>query len=94
MARGRGPRKCRRCGYYGCECAPMVARTGGGNGAYGTMGSQSMYYEERPNGSTDIFPDGMPRGSHEDFPHDHIVMDSSGDVTFARFGGEITMDDR
>ena len=31
MARGRGLRKYRRCGYYGCECAPMVTRPSSGN---------------------------------------------------------------
>ncbi len=67
-------------------------RNNNGNGAYGTMGSRSMYYEEKPDGSTDIFPDGMPRGHHDDFPHDHIVVDTDGDVGFTRIDGEVTMD--
>lgn len=61
---------------------------------YGQIGNDSMYYDTNPDGSTNIFPDGQPRGQHTDFPHDKMIVEKDGEVTYYREDGEPTMDSR
>jgi len=59
---------------------------------YGEMDGQSVYYEQDED-RLDIFPQGMPRGHHSQFAHDHIVAQGEN-VTYMRLGGQVIVDDR
>lgn len=51
------------------------------------MDGQSCFWDERQDGSgkTDIFPDGMPDGSHNDrLNHEHIVTDRDNNIVYWR----------
>ena len=46
------------------------------------MDGQSCYWDtNEENGTTNIFPDGMPRNRHD---HEHIVVDSDNNVVYWR----------
>lgn len=53
-----------------------------------------MYYEQDDD-RLDIFPQGVPRGHHRQFPHDHIVAQGEN-VTYMRVGDQVVVnnDDR
>jgi len=55
---------------------------------YGMMNGRPMYYEQHPDG-THIFPDGMPRGHHSNFPHDHMFVNPDGGVEYMRQGNQV-----
>ena len=49
---------------------------------WGIMDGQSCYWDtNEENGTTNIFPDGMPRNRHD---HEHIVVDSDNNVVYWR----------
>lgn len=49
-------------------------------GYYGTYDDQPAWIDQNPDGTTNIFPGGHPsRG-----PHDHIVFNRDGGVTYMR----------
>lgn len=48
-----------------------------------------MTYDVRADGGMDIFPGGLPRGPHEQMPHDHIVTNADGGVIYMREGGQV-----
>jgi hypothetical protein len=51
-----------------------------------------MYYE-KDGDRLDIFPQGMPRGHHSQFPHDHTVVQGEN-VTYMRVDDHVIVDDR
>ena len=61
---------------------------------YGTIGSRSMYYDTNPDGSTNVFPDGMPSDHHSRSPHDKMIVEHDGTVSYNREGDDVITDDR
>lgn len=59
-------------------------------GGNGFIGGQPMYWDMNPDGTTNIFPGGMPGGQ----PHDHIVVNDAGGVEYMRVDGEVINDYR
>lgn len=57
-----------------------------GNGQYG---GQSAYWDTNADGSTNIFPGGMPSDHHSRSPHDHTIINQDGGVEYMREGGEL-----
>jgi len=60
---------------------PVVPESEAG---YGTVGSQSVYYDTNPDGSTNVFPDGRPQDRHAKSPHEHLVVNEDGGVEYWR----------
>ena len=58
------------------------------------MNGRGMHHDSNRDGSTNIFPDGMPSGSHHDSPHDKLIVERDGEVGYFREDGETTMDSR
>ena len=92
---------CGECAYRRREAreAAQASRRSGGSrrnydGGYGTMGSQSVYYDSNEDGSTNVFPDGMPSERHTESEHDKLIVEKDGEVTYFRENGETTMDSR
>lgn len=56
-----------------------------GNGFYG---GKPAYWDTNSDGSTNIFPGGMPRDHHSRMPHDHIVVNEDGGVEYMRIDDE------
>lgn len=63
---------------------------------WGTIGGQSCFWDSRQDdsGKTDIFPDGMPGGNHNDGDdHEHIVTDSDDNIVYWRDSdGDVIID--
>lgn len=60
----------------------------------GFIDGQPMYWDTNDDGTTNIFPGGLPRGPHDQMPHDHIVVNGDGGVEYMREGGEVVNDYR
>lgn len=60
------------------------------DGGNGLIGGQPMYWDTNSDGTTNIFPGGMPGVQ----PHDHIVVNQDGGVEYMRSGGEVVNDYR
>lgn len=75
----------------------MTSPTRGDSG-WGTIDGESCFWDSRQDGSgkTDIFPGGMPDGSHRDGDnHEHIVVDSDDNIVYWRGAdGDVIIDDR
>lgn len=64
-----------------------MANGNGGNGqdsGWGDMGGRPVFWDTNPDGSVNIFPGGMPRGHHDQMPHEHIIINPDGGVEFWR----------
>ncbi len=87
MSRSRGGRN-RGGRRYDRDMKNYLARTrtddSDYDGGYGTIGSQSMYYDSNADGSTNIFPDGMPSDHHTRSPHEHIIVNEDDGVEYHR----------
>lgn len=77
-----------------CDCGECSRRYIQSDSGYGTVDGRSAYYDSNADGSTNIFPDGVPRGSHHQFPHDKMIVEQDGEVGYLRENGETTMDSR
>lgn len=69
---------------------------------YGLFGDKPCYWDDispkdNPDANvTNIFPGGMPGGTHEDEPHEHVVVDNDNDtiVYWRDEDGEVLIDIR
>lgn len=82
MARGRGPRKCRRCGFYGCECRPMVASTSGGT--YNSTAFADRSQRDDPTITNTYFNAGAQDGADHGHVKYHNNPDGTTDYLYAR----------
>ena len=58
-------------------------------GGIGTFGTESVYWDMNKDGTTNVFPGGVPGAA----PHDHyVVNEETGEVEYMRIDGEVTMD--
>ena len=92
-AKCNGRYKCPRC-QQKMDVLEAQARGDDYDGGYGSLGGRGVYYDHNSDGSTNVFPDGQPRGHHRQFPHDKIIIEGNGDVGYFREDGDTTMNSR
>lgn len=51
---------------------------------WGTMDGHPVYYEQSPDGQLTLFPEGLPRGQHDQMPHEKMIVNPDGGVEYWR----------